>query len=525
MGNRTSTTFATTLLCIVLTQLSTAFAPPSIPKPSSRRVLYVDPVLSNSESRFPTRRKQTTGGDEAELFQRSLLAERLRMEMIKRLGSPLEVVDVAPVVEEYKPPQPLISTFAFQRSLLEARLAMEANASRRIKDTLDDTGKEDVLKILTEPVIETPSVSIREDSDEESSVSNENESVGKEHPAASVTVDAIGAPKSAEIISNYAFHRSLLKARLEMENRKQRESRSYAEVKKTNIAEIIATTAEATEECTKSSVVREVEISTVGINEASLVEPLEETKPLTVLPPPEPRKKVKRPSYWETLSAEDVSSNLVKSFTPEKGLRELNKEPEADLLGFAASRLAWGFVEGGKAAFFGVKAVAGQNTEEEALLAAGEATQKLVSALTAFTSLGLKQGKRAQEYYEKAKAERIEADKIALAARIEAEKIAEEARKLEEERKRLEAERLAAEQQLEDERVASEKLALEAIRARAEEAKNKVDEERSMAEMEAIEEVRRTTEMKKRLMTKIENGGTKTPTPMDKIDIFFADEI
>jgi hypothetical protein len=80
------------------------------------------------------------------------------MEMIKRLGSPLEVVDVAPVVEEYKPPQPLISTFAFQRSLLEARLAMEANASRRIKDTLDDTGKEDVLKILTEPVIETPSV-------------------------------------------------------------------------------------------------------------------------------------------------------------------------------------------------------------------------------------------------------------------------------------------------------------------------------------------------------------------------------
>ena len=53
-------------------------------------------------------------------------------------------------------------------------------------------------------------------------------------------------------------------------------------------------------------------------------------------------------------------------------------------LGFGASRLALGLIQGGKAAFFSITAAAVEDkTEETAVAATNEATQKLVSAFAA----------------------------------------------------------------------------------------------------------------------------------------------
>jgi hypothetical protein len=239
---------------------------------------------------------------------------------------------------------------------------------------------------------------------------------------------------------------------------------------------------------------------------------LEDVRPIS--PPPKPKKKKKEPAYWQTLSVDDITSIIVESVTPEKGLRQLDEEADADIIGFAASRLASGLIEGGKAAFFSVKAAAGEKTEATAVAAASKATQKLVSALAAVTALGCRGAGRAQEYAQKLQTERIEAAKKAA-----------EARKVEEERKRIEAERIAAEKVLVDEAMAAEEVAEKEIQARVDEVELIVVEESTTADEMAGDIISGIKETIEEEIGEIQVDKTSDAEQVSEPSIFFADEI
>ena len=506
--------------------------------------------------------------------------------------------DTAWIAEEHQKPSMPMSQFAFQRSLLAARLAMEAGTSLEKESSVL---QQEVIQEMQ--ASDEPSNALMLDEPSESA----SIQIDTELEATPVADTALPTP--------FAFQQALLKARLEMDTRKREitpkddvvvqgkdggidallneeisnvqqegtvndvlegteveslvedeskvtadteamqdesvspESQIAGPTSASEISEILATeeasSIAAAEDMqtetdspasqievsasipSTSAVLSSDELSSIDDSEdtaapaSQAVEPtftsgdsegsvseesLEVAK--AVAPPPEPKTTTEEPTYWQTLSSDKITSLVMKSVTPEKGLGELNEEADADLLAFAASQLASGLIQGGKAAFFSVKAAARERTEEPAVAAASEATQKLVSALAALTALGFRGAERGLEYAQKVNAERVEAAKKAEAAR-----------KVEEEKKRIEAERVAAEMKLEDEASAAEERAFENIRARAEEAKKKVEEEKTMAEKMAIDEVRTSTEMKKQLLREMQNDVAGGPA------IFFADEI
>jgi hypothetical protein len=163
-------------------------------------------------------------------------------------------------------------------------------------------------------------------------------------------------------------------------------------------------------------------------------------------------KKEKKPMIWQEVSAEEISSKVIESLTPEKGLRDLANESDGEVLQFAASRMIEGILEGGKAAIWGIKAIKEKTSDGPAFAMAGEATKKLVSSFTAFTTLGFRAAKKAQELTQKAQVE------LAIAAEARRKKEEE----LEEERKRMEEKRLQEEQVLmEQRRLAEEEKSLQ----------------------------------------------------------------
>jgi hypothetical protein len=140
--------------------------------------------------------------------------------------------------------------------------------------------------------------------------------------------------------------------------------------------------------------------------------PTEELKPLPPAQVPNPpvlskaeaqhrsdshhgRKKKPAFSYWDTVSPTEISSELIDMFTPERSLLQLVKEDVNDLetLQFAVSRLAWGVIKGGTAAFVGVGTAVAGAPQDETIKMASESTQSLVSSGTAFAALLWKSSK------------------------------------------------------------------------------------------------------------------------------------
>jgi hypothetical protein len=439
MSNSSTLTRAAALLCALLPTHSNAFVPSSFGTATTLRRYVVDP---------------SSNADTAELFQRSLLAERLRLEkkMEQVMDDQYEEMKNF-LADEVAPPAATtsneMSSFAFQRALLEAHLEMEARRTTN-KNTMSTT-----TDVLSEMLSATPEAT---------------KVLPRDYSAAtrvSIDLTPLFAPEEQRsnegAMSPFEFQRSLLQARLDMETREMAAIRGTA------------------------------------------------TAAAAPLLAPTKAKKDKPPSYWSTISSKDVSSNLIKAFTPEKGLRQFNEDQDAEVLGFAASNLVWGIVEGGLAAYFGLRAVvAGKHTmEEPAVKAAGESTRQLISALVAFIALALRQGNRFQAYAEQMRDERIEAVK----------------------RAKLERERIVAEKKLEEERIAAEIKVHEVLWARAEEAKHNVDEKRAIVEEKLLGEIRKTTEMKKdRLVAEggEQNEGTKKspggPTMEKSTNLFFANE-
>ena len=406
------------------------------------------------------------------------------------------------------PPARPLSQLEFQRSLLQARLAMELGATTGTSSDKELTIEP--MLVAEEESLSTPEASLVSDADlgsnasvtekqelePEQSSSEQPESVSSSgnvkqsnaskeqtplHESYEFTTSEVPLSQDQLAVdysipaNSFKFQQALLKARLEMESRK-----SMMGVPDQLESEEVLSLSETLD---------------------MVAEDVKETVVETAAPKPT---KIKEPSYWQSLSGEDVQAIIVKSVTPERSLHELREASDDDLLGYTASRLSTSLFEVFKCLLYSAKAATGGKTEEIALASASEAIQKVVSAFVAMTVLGLRATERAQEYALQLPAERIENERKAA-----------ESRKVEEERRMVEAERLAAERKLEEEARLAEELALEEIRIKAEEAKTKVETLRALAEKEAIDEIRRETEIKKKLM------GDMT----DDVPIFFADEL
>jgi hypothetical protein len=270
------------------------------------------------------------------------------------------------------------------------------------------------------------------------------------------------------------------------------------------IDESITTELEATEDSTTSGETiqnpqsnEEKDITNeINLQEANTDLEITESAPTLspeniITPIEEDLKKEKKSMIWQEVSAEEISSKVIESLTPEKGLRDLANESDGEVLQFAASRLIEGILEGGKAAIWGVKAITEKSSEGPALAMAGEATKKLVSSFTAFTTLGFRAAKKAQELAQKAQAELA----AAAEARRKKEQELEEERKLmeqkrmEEERKLMEQKRMEEETKLmEQKRMEEERMLLEQRRLAEEEEEKKIQETINLNSEEIIDD-------------------------------------
>jgi len=334
-----------------------------------------------------------TSDSDSYLLQRSLLEARLKMERKEtqekeKIFEPSAIVsnmkestlENIPLMEDMTPNEttPIMEkdanrvetsdSYLFQRALLEARFKMENNArgTRLENEYREFEGKTGDPSNTGRDLVSNQKILQPSHSDIKIKMgdlaSNKNTKILRELILKSTPLTkAKAADEAARIVENglsktsnfdpYLFQKALLEARLKMETRNNEEN----DIQKTVLI-------------SKRSVEETLQKSELSRNE----------------------KKVSK-----------ISENIIKTFTPDEGVGLLKNKEDTEILGFLFSRVFRGFVNGGKALWFGSRAVSGDETKLETISAVVDSTQSFVSVLPAVAALGLKQGERMQKFVEK----------------------------------------------------------------------------------------------------------------------------
>ena len=351
-------------------------------------------------------------------------------------------------------------------------------------------------------------------------------SIALQQPVKKVVVEQTPAtvvPSSVSSTSNYEFQRSLLKARLEMEER------SLSRVSKRNQDMLVdGETPESKPRGTATLLQPPILLSTPDVAAGGSASRLVEPATVTSNPNPKsspltnkdrevkPKNEGKQNAFFAALSSISPK-DVVDTFTPGINVVRLKDQDDDEIIHQVVSNVGTVMKYGAKAAANTALAIMDKNDEAEnkaitAIRAVGKSTQGVVSVLAAITALLWKKGSQGAEYVDRVQKERTEEQRKAEEARIEALRVAEAERKFQE---RCEA----IEEEMEMKYLQQESLARQELHEVATKYKLLIDKKAEVAEKEAIQKIRAEIETEKaRLLQLLEQNNENDLHPMEIVE-------
>ena len=456
-------------------------------KPLSHQFLYKGYGTSNTPLDESVPRMAARDDVEArkkEAFHRSLLTARLQMEG-KLSPAANEEKDVAQPIPESSG----ISAYEFHRSLLEARLKMEAANKKKsvaVQETVAPPAEEELE--VTQSIQESNRNSAYEfhrsllEARLKMEAANKKKTATAQNtvaPPKEIVEEPISIPAVtvSSPLENSEFDRLFLEAQ-----ELQKQESVAVEPEDTNVAEPEEPILEEVESVSVEAVIEPEPVV--------VVEEIKEPKPQAKAEPVPEKPKVEKKK--REIKLPEISAEALK---PEKGVMELKEElDEVSIFGSFASNLAKGVAEGAKATFMTFDSSSDTTASAEELNAAAEkSTKALSSAAASIAALGLKLGDRTIDYAKQRRKEQLEEEERQRLARIEAEKIAEEERKAAELKRMVEEARMTVDAQVEEKRAALKAEAVAEIQEIAKEAIRKVQQRAAAAESKAFDEIKAIT--------------------------------